>query len=117
MRTLPPKTTLLILTAIPALLAQGLAFAPTRFQYILQILPRWGNLTYGIALFILTTLSFAYVVHRHFDSRMNWTLLAIQGLTVVGIFFLQGGFDSHAHEAAFLLTGAVTTLTVFGILT
>ena len=116
MRTLPPKTTLLILTAIPALLAQGLAFAPTRFQYILQILPPWGNLTYGIALFILTTLSFAYIVHRHFDSRTNWTLLAIQGLTVVGIFFLQGGFDSHAAEAAFLLTGAVTALTMFGIL-
>ena len=117
MRTLPLKTKLLILIAIPALLAQGLAFAPTRFEYILQILPPWGNLTFGILLFILTTLSFAYVVHSYFGTRTNWTLLAIQGLTVVGVFFLQGGFASYAREAACLLTGAITTLTVFGILT
>lgn len=118
MRTLPLKSTLLIVTTIPALLAQGFAFAPARFEFILQILPAWGNLTFSALLFIITTVCFAFILRSiPLGSRTNWTLLAIQCVTVLGIFLLQDGFASQAREAAFLFTGAITTLTVFGILT
>jgi putative nucleotidyltransferase with HDIG domain len=118
MHTPPLKPTPLIITAILALLAQGIAFAPTRFEFILQLLPAWGNLTFGAILFIITTISFAFIVRSiPFGSRISWTLLTIQVLTVAGIFFLQEGFASRAREAAFLFTGTITALTVFGILT
>jgi putative nucleotidyltransferase with HDIG domain len=118
MRTLPQKTTFIVITAVMALLAQGIAFAPTGFEFILQRLPRWGNLTFGAILFSLTTISLALIVRSiPFGSRTNWILFAIQTISVAGMFFLQDGFASRAPEAVFLFTAAITTLTVFGILT
>ena len=117
MRTLPHKTTLIIITSVSALLAQGMVFAPKKFEFILQKLPPWGNLTFGAILFILTIISLAYIVRSiPFGSRTNWTLLAVQVLSVTGIFFLQDGFASANRGVAFLITGAITTLTALGIL-
>jgi putative nucleotidyltransferase with HDIG domain len=118
MRTLPQRTTFIVITAITALLAQGIAFAPTGFDFILQRLPPWGNLTFGAMLFGITSITFAFIIRSvPFGSRTNWTLLAIQVVGVVGVFFLRDGFASRAPEAVFLFTAAITTLTVFGILT
>lgn len=117
MRTLPHKTTLIVFSTLLAVLAQGIAFAPTNFEFILQIFPPWGNLTFGTILFSLAILSFALIMRSsHLGSRANWTLLAIQVFSVAGVFFLQDGFASRAPWALFLFTGAITTLTVLGIL-
>jgi len=112
------KPTLLIIAAIFSILAQGVAFTPERFVFVLQYI-RWvSNPTTGIILFTLSTTIIALVIRSiHFGSRLNWTLLIIQGLTVVGIFFLMDGIASRVGEAGFLFTATITTLTVFGILT
>jgi putative nucleotidyltransferase with HDIG domain len=118
MHKLPLKTTLIMIAAVLALLAQGIAFAPTRFEFILQILPDWGNITLGAILFTITTFGFAFLIRSiPSGSRTNWIFLATQCLTVLGIFLLQDSLASRARETAVLLTGAITTLTVFGILT
>jgi putative nucleotidyltransferase with HDIG domain len=117
MRTLPKKITLIVITAIAGVLAQGIAFAPAAFEFILQRLPPWGNLTFGAILFCLTTLALALLVRSDpFGSRTNWILLGIQVVSVFGVFLLQDGFAARAPGALFLFTGALTTLTVLGIL-
>lgn len=111
------KKILIILATILAWLAQGILFAPAQLAFILQRLPDWGNLTIGALLFTLALLMSALIIRSpKFGSRTNWTLLAIQALTVIGIHFLLDISASHAREAGFLMTGVITTLTTFGIL-
>ncbi len=112
------KTLPLIIAAILSVAAQGIVFAPARLAFVLQRLQGWGNLTIGAILFTVSIILFAIVIRSiHFGSRVNWTLFAIQALTVMGIFLLmRDGFAARAGEAGFLFTGIITTLTVFGIL-
>src|SRR5215510_10118594 len=112
------KTTLFIIIGILSLLAQGLAFAPARFNFILHLLPAWGNLTFGIGLFLITLVALAVMIRTWgFGSYANWTLLVIQAAAVFGMYFLQDSFASRVGDACFLFTGLITTLTVIGILT
>ena len=118
MRILPLKTTFTIIAALLAMLAQGFAFVPSKFVFLLQNLPPWGNLTFGVSLFSLAIIGFALIVRSiPFGARTNWTLLAIQAVSVTGIFLLQAGSTSRVPESVFLLTAAITMLTVLGILT
>lgn len=108
---------LLVLATILSLLAQGLVFAPAKLTFILQRLPAWGNLTFGTLLFTLSLLISMLITRSlKFGSRTNWTLLTIQAMTVIGVYFLLDITAARAHEAGFLFTGAITALTVFGIL-
>jgi putative nucleotidyltransferase with HDIG domain len=117
MRTMPHKTTLIVISTLLAVFAQGIAVAPANFEFVLQRLPPWGNLTFGAILFSLAILSIALIMRSsHLGSRANWTLLAIQVFSVAGIFFLQDDLASRAPGALFLFTGAITALTVLGIL-
>ena len=114
-RTLLHKISLGFATVL-SLLAQGLIFAPAKLTPLLQHLPNWGNLTFGIVLISASLLSFIFILRLpQFGSATNWTLLAIQVLSIIGIYFLLDASASHAREASWLLTGVVTTLTVFGI--
>src|SRR5436190_23977950 len=101
---------------ILSLLAQGFVFAPLKFTFILHHLPAWGNLTFGALLFVASLILFVFIIRLLKSvSITNWTLLAIQALTIIGIHFLLNSSASHAREAGFLFTGAITTLTAFGI--
>src|SRR4030095_4893319 len=103
MRPLFLKMTLLILATALSLIAQGIAFAPSKFEFILQNLPAWGNLTSGAILFIASALIFVFALRfMQRGSRTNWILLTTQILTVTSFFFLQTGSASHLPEAGFL---------------
>ena len=117
MRSALLNKTILIFTAVLSLLAQGLIFAPAKLTFILQHLPDWGNLTIGVILFMAALILFAVIICLlQLESSTNWTLLAVHALTVIGIhFLLLDSSASHVREAGFLVTGAVTTLTTFGI--
>lgn len=103
-----------------AVLAQGITFAPSVFEPLLQRLPAWDNLTFGVILISLTTISFVIIIRStQTGSRTNWIFLAVQTVTVMGFLLLQlqDGFASRAQAAGLLIPAAVTTLMVFGILT
>ena len=109
---------LLILATILSLLAQGIVFAPAKLIFLLQGLPEWGNLTFGaILLPISLFISILTIRALKLNSRTTWTLLVIQALTIIGVYFLLDTSAALAREAGFLFTGAITTLTTFGILT
>ena len=101
---------------ILSLFAQGFVFAPLKFTFILHYLPAWGNLTFGALLFVASLILFVFIIRLlKYDLITKWTLLAIQALTIIGIHFLLNSSASHAREAGFLFTGAITALTTFGI--
>jgi len=111
------KTTPLLSAALLSLLGQGIAFAPVKFGLLLRLLPNWGNLTIGLILISISAIAFVFCLRSEsWNGRSNWILLAIQIATVVGIFFLQNSFASHARESGFLFSSALTLLTLFGIL-
>lgn len=117
MRSTTSKTILIVLGSVLSWFAQGFLFAPDRVAFLLQKLPNWGNLTYGGILFTIAVLGMAWAIHTTKHGRnLNWTLLAIQIVTVIGLLFMQDGSASRAGEAVFLFTGAIILLTAFGIL-
>src|SRR6185503_4980516 len=108
MRILPLKTTFTIIAALLAMLAQGFAFVPSKFDFLLQKLPAWGNLTFGVILFSLALIGFALILRSTpFGARTNWTLLAIQAISVAGILLLQADSTSRVPETIFLLTSDI----------
>src|SRR5689334_16642665 len=116
MRSSPLKTAVFIVIGVISLLGQGLAFAPTKFNFLLQILPAWGNLTFGMGLCLTSLIAFAVIFRLwNLGNFTNWTLLTIQAISVFGIFLLLDGFASHLPETSFLFTAALTTLTIVGI--
>ena len=111
---------LLILIGVVSLVAQGVLFIPSFFEFILQYLPPWGNLTFGALIFIVAI--FAYVAINHRVSpkmsagrQTSGTLLAIQTFTAAGIFFLLENGASRAPVAGFVISGITTLLTTYGI--
>jgi len=105
------------LAAILSLFAQGIVFAPAKTAFLLQRLPDWGNLTFGVILFPLSLFIFILTIRAlKLGTRTNWTLFAIHVVTVIGIHFLLDISAARAREAGFLFTAAITTLTAFGIL-
>lgn len=111
----------LIIVGVISLLAQGILFIPTLFEFILQYLPKWGNITFGAIFFIAAIFSYIAItsqITKNTTSRRYYitgTLLAIQAFTTAGIFFLLGSSGSYAREAGFLLSGIITILTTYGI--
>jgi putative nucleotidyltransferase with HDIG domain len=117
MRSTNLNKILLGFATVLSLLAQGLVFAPTKLAFILRLLPAWGNLTFGALCFVASFSIFIFIIRLpKFGSSTNWTLLGIHALTVIGLHFLLDSSASHAREASFLFTGAITTLTTLGIL-
>lgn len=115
MRPISSNKIIISLAAILSLLAQGFIFAPAQLAPFILHLPAWGNLTYGVILFAGALIMFSAYLTK-FGSNTNWTLLAIQALTVIGVNLLLNNSASSAREAGFLFTGAITALTTFGML-
>jgi hypothetical protein len=44
-------TLLLFIVAIVSILAQGILFLPALFEFVLQYLPSWGNITFGATVY------------------------------------------------------------------
>ena len=55
---------LLILIGVVSLVAQGVLFIPSFFEFILQYLPPWGNLTFGALIFIAAIFAYVAINHR-----------------------------------------------------
>ncbi len=120
MRTSLFSATLLIIAGIVSLVAQGVLFIPAFFEFALHLLPPWGNITFGTALFIVVVFSYIAITHRVLPRmsagrHTSGTLLAIQTVITAGVFFLIENSASRAREAGFLLTGVITILTTYGI--
>ncbi len=112
--------TLLFITALLSIAAQGILFIPDFSQSILRYLPPWGNITFGSVIFIIAIFSYIAVFHqalpRMSAGRYNSaTLLAIQAFATAGVLYLLEYDASRAREAGFLLTGTITILTTYGI--
>jgi len=120
MRTSLLTGILLFVVGIVSIIAQGILFIPAFFEFILQYLPSWGNITFGAMIFVVVIFSYIAVTHQ-FSPRMSpgrftsGTLLAIQAFTTAGILFLLESDASRAREAGFLLTAMITVLTTYGI--
>lgn len=116
MRTSFLNKSILMIAGILSLVAQGVLFAPQKTNFILRYFPAWGNTVIGSCLLILSVLVFILAI-RSFASGWHapGVLLAIQVISVIGIFYLLDGSASHAREAGFVFTGAITALTVYGL--
>src|SRR5262245_38180461 len=117
MPTFLKKTSLILISAILSLVAQGLIFAPNWFAFLLTLLPNWGNLTYGGVLLIVSFLLLGYALRKfQYGQQIHWILFAIQAATVGGLFLLHGSLAPSNREAVFLVTSLITLLATYGIL-
>ena len=115
--SLPIKTHL-ITAGILSLLAQGVLLTPASLDLFLQFFPSWGSVAVGGTLFIVSL--YLYIAEIRSVSaksligwRSNGLLLAIQILSVIGIFFILGSNASRDGETGFLLTSLITILTTY----
>src|SRR5829696_3991099 len=103
---------------IVALAAQGLLFAPARFEFILQSIPDTAQ-----TFLILTLAAISFVLYfiafkkYSIGSQVDWIFLAIQIGTVIGVFLLLDNSADRGREPGFLLTGAITLLTTYALYT
>ena len=116
-----PNKLYLIIAGVVSLLAQGILLSPTRLEFFAQYFPVWGSVAVGATLFALSMFIFISVIRalsrkNSVGWRSNGILLAIQGLSAVGIFFILGSNASREGEAGFLLSGMITALTTYGML-
>ena len=111
----------LVLIGLVSLIAQGVLFVPSFFEFILQYLPPWGNITFGALIFIASVFAYVAVTHQvspkmSTGRQTSGTLLAIQACATAGIFLLLENGASHAPLTGFVISGIITLLTTHGIL-
>jgi len=112
------KKIVLVVSGILSLVAQGLLFAPRLFQFILQGIATSAQPIVAVVIFVVSIILIVVVLRTsQTGSRVHWTFLAIQVLSIPGIFFLMDGFAARAAEAGFFFTGLITILTTFGLFT
>ena len=120
MRTALFTNILLFIVAIISILAQGILLLPAFFEFVLQYLPPWGNITFGSVIFIVVIFSYIAISHQALPRisvgrHSSGTMLATQALTTAGILFLLENSASRTREAGFALSSIVTLLTTYGI--
>ena len=120
MRTPFFTNVLLFIAACLSILAQGILFLPSFFGFILDYMPAWGNLTFGVTIFV--AIIFAYIAISHkilprmsIGRHSSATMLATQAFTTAGVLFLLENDASRAREVGFALSSVVTILTTYGI--
>src|SRR5512141_2195298 len=64
MRTPLLTTILLFIVSVISILAQGILFLPSVFEFFLKYLPGWGNITFGAVLFVIVIFSYIAVSHQ-----------------------------------------------------
>jgi len=108
--------TRLTITGIISILAQGILLIPGRFHFLLRYLPVWGNSVLGAVLFVLSIFMFITIIRSQPRGQIaRRVFIAIQTLTVTGLYFLLDDFTSSGHNAGFFLSSIVTGLTTYGI--
>jgi len=112
----PSAKTRLIITGTISVLAQGILLIPDRFHFLQKYLPAWGNNALGAALFILSIFTFITIIRSQPRGQIACRIfIAIQALTVTGLYFLLDDSTSSGHDAGFFLSSVVTSLTIYGI--
>jgi len=112
----PSAKTRLIITGTISVLAQGILLIPDRFHFLQKYLPAWGNNALGAALFILSIFTFITIIRSQPRGQIARRIfIAIQALTVTGLYFLLDDSTSSGHDAGFFLSSVVTSLTIYGI--
>jgi putative nucleotidyltransferase with HDIG domain len=113
---------ILIATGIVSLIAQSLLLTPTLLGFFLPSLNQTsGRFAPGVVLFTFCLLLFGGLISpqfakNRFEWRTNLMLLITQAFTVIGIYLLVGGLSVREQGTGFLLSGLVTILTTYGIL-
>jgi len=103
---------------IVALAAQGMLFAPARFEFILQSIPDAAQTFLIITLAAISFILYFIAFKKYsIGSQVDWIFLAIQIGTVIGVFLLLNTYASRDRESGFLLTGAITLLTTYALYT
>jgi len=103
---------------IVALAAQGMLFAPARFEFILQSIPDAAQTFLIITLAAISFILYFIAFKKYsIGSQVDWIFLAIQIGTAIGVFLLLNNSASRDRESGFLLTGAITLLTTYALYT
>lgn len=101
-----------------SLIAQGVLFIPAPLSSLSTNPP--GKFALGGLLFGIAVLLF-FFGSRHAKNALVWRksriLLTTQTITVLGVFFLLIGLHSDEQGTGLLISGLVTALTTYGILT
>src|SRR4026209_225994 len=101
-----------------SLLAQVVLLTPFSLDLFLQFFPPFGTVAIALTLFA-ASLYFYIVAFRVLSMksligwRSNRLLLAIQILSITGIFFILGNNVSGDVWAGFLLTSLITLITTY----
>ena len=101
-----------------SILAQAVLLTPINLDLFLQFFPPWGNIIIGLTFFAVS-LYFYILAFRSLPVksligwRFNGLLIAIQILSVIGIFSILGNTVSRDGTAGFLLTSLITLLTIY----
>jgi len=118
MSPLSPTLTRLITAGTLSILAQAVLLAPVSLDLLLKFFPLWGSSAVGLTLFAISLYFYIWTFRSlPGKSLIGWRskglLLAIQLLTVIGIFFIIESNASRDTGAGFLLTSLITLLTTY----
>jgi HD-GYP domain-containing protein (c-di-GMP phosphodiesterase class II) len=112
------QKTVLIGAGALSLIAQGVLFIPAPLSSVSNT--TLSNFTIGGVLFGLAICLFVVgsrIARNSLIWRKNSVLLTTQAITVLGVFFLFAGLRSGEQRTGLLISGLVTALTTYGILT
>ena len=101
-----------------SLLAQAVLLTPLSLDLFLQFFPPLGKVAIVLTLFAVSLYSYILAfrnlsMKNSIGWRSNGLLLAIQILSITGIFFILGNNVSGDVWAGFLLTSLITLLTTY----
>jgi putative nucleotidyltransferase with HDIG domain len=112
------QKTILIGAGALSLIAQGVLFIPAPLSYFSN--NTFGKFSIGAVLFGLAIFLFVIgsrIAKSSLVWRKNRVLLTTQTITVLGVFFVIAGLHSDKLGTGLLISGLVTALTTYGILT
>lgn len=106
------KKIFLIIAALSSITAQRLLFASGQFAFI----PGEMRPVLVLSLFILAFI-FYFIALRSslWGSRTDWIFLTLQGISILGLFFLLASTAAINRNMGFLLTSIFTLVTTFAL--
>ncbi|MEO5887387.1 MAG: HD domain-containing phosphohydrolase [Anaerolineales bacterium] len=118
MSPLSPTHARLITAGTLSLLAQAVLLPPASLGLLQNFFPSWGSSAIGLTFFAISLYFYTWTFRSlRMKSSIGWLsnglLLAIQLLTVIGIFFILENNASRDAGAGFLLTSLITLLTTY----
>ena len=106
------KKPILIMGAVVSVVAQGILFAPARFDFL-----AWQTRTLMISTLLVAAI-FMYVanVKKYWpQSPTPWFFIIVQACVVLGLFLLRDAASFSVPDSAFLISSTITLLTTLGL--